>query len=86
MSTPDSTPITQINMANIRVAGIGGLGMVAMAVVVAIYLPGIRLYAFGGLAGGVLAGAGYIWYRRRHAPLNWDEHYADRPESNFHHL
>ena len=31
-----------INMANIRVAGGGGLGMVAMAITVAIFVPQIR--------------------------------------------
>ena len=85
--TPDSPPERpQINMSNIKVAGIGGLGMVAMAIVVVFALPGIRIYAIAAAVGGLLVGAGYVWYRRRHAPLNWDKTYADRPESNFHHL
>ncbi len=54
-----------INMAHIRVAGIGGLGMVAAAVVIAVNVPeiGWSLPAGVGL-GGVLAAA-LIAYRSR---------------------
>jgi hypothetical protein len=51
-------PITTdvINMARIRVAGIGGLGLVAMAVVVALFVPRIgESMAIGLLAGAVFA-------------------------------
>jgi uncharacterized SAM-binding protein YcdF (DUF218 family) len=58
-----------INMAHIRVAGGGGLGMVAMAITVAIFVPRIRFsMAVAMLLGGVLATA-LIAYRRRQGPL-----------------
>jgi len=58
-----------INMANIRVAGVGGLGMVAMAITVSIFVPAIRFsMAVALLLGGVLAVA-LIAYRRRQGPL-----------------
>ena len=45
-----------INMAHIRVAGIGGLGLVAMAVVVAFDVPRIgQTLAVGAVAGSALA-------------------------------
>jgi hypothetical protein len=54
-----------INMAHIRVAGIGGLGLVAMAGVVAWNVPEIRVaMAIAVVAGGALA-AGLIAWRRR---------------------
>ena len=64
---PLSTDV--INMAHIRVAGIGGLGFVAMAAVVAIYIPSIRASLAIGLALGVLFGVGLIVWRRRTGPM-----------------
>lgn len=64
---PPST--NMINMASIRVSGLGGLGMVAMAVTVAIFVPRIRLtMAIALLLGGALAAA-LIAFRRRSGPL-----------------
>ena len=64
---PPST--NMINMARIRVTGIGGLGMVAMAVTVAVFVPRIRLtMVIALLLGGALA-AGLIAIRRRNGPL-----------------
>jgi len=64
---PVSTDI--INIARIRVAGIGGLGLVAMAVAVAIAVPRIgRSLAIGFLL-GVLLAAGLVVWRRRTGPL-----------------
>jgi hypothetical protein len=64
---PPST--NMINMASIRVSGLGGLGMVAMAVTVAIFVPRIRLtMAIALLLGGGLAAA-LIAFRRRSGPL-----------------
>jgi hypothetical protein len=61
-----------INMANIRVAGGGGLGMVAMAITVAIFVPRIRFsMAIAVVLGGALAAA-LIAYRRRQGPLGSD--------------
>lgn len=63
---PPSTNL--INMARIRVAGMGGLGMVAMSIVVAIFVPRIRLtMAIALVLGAALAG-GLIALRRRQGP------------------
>ena len=59
-------PITPdvINMASIKVAGGGGLGLVAMAVVVALDIPRIaQTVGLGILLGAV--GAGIVIWRRR---------------------
>lgn len=54
-----------INMSRVPVAGIGGLGLVAMSVFVAWMLPRVwQTVVFGVLAGAVLALA-LILYRRR---------------------
>ena len=61
---PLSTDV--INMASIRVAGIGGLGLVAMATVVAFALPSIgQSLAIGLVLGGVIAASLILW--RQHA-------------------
>lgn len=64
---PLSTDV--INMARIRVAGIGGLGLVAMAVVVAFTVPRIGQSLAMGLVLGVLLAAILILMRRRGGPL-----------------
>jgi hypothetical protein len=53
-----------INAARIRVAGIGGLGLVAMATVVALFVPRIRFSLGLGLGLGVLLAAVLIRWRR----------------------
>ena len=64
---PLSTDV--INMAHIRVAGIGGLGLVAMAAVVALNVPEIgRPVAVGAIL-GVACGALLIIWRSRRGPL-----------------
>ena len=63
---PPSTNL--INMARIRVAGMGGLGMLAMSVVVAIFVPRIRFtMAIALVLGAALAG-GLIALRRQLGP------------------
>jgi hypothetical protein len=57
-----------INMAHIRIEGIGGLGMVAMAATVAIGEPRIRLAMAIALAVGVSLAALLIAWRRRTGP------------------
>ncbi len=55
-SGKEPLPIDVINMSRIRVAGIGGLGLVAMALVVAWDLPRIGLtLAAGAVTGSILA-------------------------------
>ena len=54
-----------INMARIRVAGVGGLGLVAMAAVVAWFVPRIGQTLLIGLVLGVVFAAAMILRRRR---------------------
>lgn len=64
---PLSTDV--INMAHIRVAGIGGLGLVAMAAVVALNVPRIGRPIAAGMILGALCAALLIFWRRRKGPL-----------------
>jgi len=58
-----------INISRIRAAGLGGLGLFAMAIVVAVFVPRIGLSLSAGvLFGAVLAGV-MILRRRRTGPL-----------------
>jgi hypothetical protein len=61
--------IGMINMAHIRVNGLGGLGMVAMSIVVAIFVPRIRLTMVLALVLGTAMAALLIAWRRRGGPL-----------------
>jgi hypothetical protein len=63
-----------INMAHIRVEGIGGLGMFAMAVAVAMFEPRIRLAMATALLLGIALGAVLIALRRRTGPLSSGSH------------
>lgn len=63
------SPADVINMAHVRVAGIGGLGFVAMAVFVALALPRVGDTLVIGLIGGSLAAVAVILYRRRRGPI-----------------
>jgi hypothetical protein len=58
-----------INMARIRVAGIGGLGLVAMAGVVAFSIPRIRQSMAIALGLGALLGAVLVLWRRQAGPM-----------------
>jgi hypothetical protein len=60
--TPDDRP--EINMSSIKVAGIGGLGMVAVVIGMAIEMPVVRAFAVLSGAGGIIGGAAFIAYRR----------------------
>lgn len=60
---PPSTGM--INMAHIRVAGAGGLGMVAMSVVVAIFVPRIRFTMALAFVLGCVMAAVLVAVRRR---------------------
>ena len=62
--TPDPVSTDPINIAHIRVAGVGGLGLVAMAGVVAWNVPQIWLATTLAAAGGVLIGIALIAWRR----------------------
>ena len=54
----------EINMSSIKVAGIGGLGMVAVVIGMAIEMPVVRAFAILSGAGGIIGGAAFIAYRR----------------------
>jgi hypothetical protein len=58
-----------INMARIRVSGVGGLGLVVMAVTVALFVPRIRLSISIALALGLAFAVLLIVHRRRTGPL-----------------
>ena len=58
-----------INMARIRVAGVGGLGLLAMAGVVAWFVPRIGQTLAIGLVLGVVFAAVMILRRRRSGPM-----------------
>lgn len=72
-SFTNDRPADVINASRIRVAGIGGLGFVAMAAAVAYAVPRIGDTVVVGAIGGVLAAALVIWYRRRQGPLSTNE-------------
>ena len=71
--TPDPFPNMSstdvINMAHIRVAGVGGLGLVAMALAVALWVPRIGQTLALGLVLGALFAAILIVRRRRTGPI-----------------
>ena len=56
-----------INIARIPVSGIGGLGLVAAAIGVAIALPALRWLAIASLVGGIAVGLTLIGARNRRA-------------------
>ena len=60
---PLSTDI--INMASIKVAGVGGLGLVAMAAAVALDIPRIAQSVGIGMGLGVIGAVATILWRRR---------------------
>ena len=58
-----------INMARIRVAGVGGLGLIAMAAVVAWFVPRIGQTLLIGVLLGILFAGVMILRRRRSGPM-----------------
>ena len=61
-------PLVSINSSSIPVAGIGGIGMLVVAAIIAVEFPLTRAIAFWGGLGGLLAGIGLIVYRRTRPP------------------
>jgi uncharacterized membrane protein len=59
-----------INMARIRVAGVGGLGLIAMAAVVAWFVPRIGQTLLIGLVLGLVFAAVMILRRRQSGPMS----------------
>jgi hypothetical protein len=58
-----------INMAHIRVAGIGGFGLVMAALATTLEIPQIRRSLAMGLVFGILFAAILIWRRRKVGPM-----------------
>jgi len=54
----------EIDMSRIKVSGVGGLGMIAIAGVMAYALPEARGFVLASLAGGFIAGVAFVAYRR----------------------
>jgi hypothetical protein len=65
MSEP--TKSSDINISKIPVDGIGGLGLVAGAAIIAIAVPALRWLAIAGLVGGAAIGLFLIGSRNRRA-------------------
>jgi hypothetical protein len=57
-------PLLSINMSAIPVVGIGGIGMLAVAGIIAVEFPLTRAIAVLGGVGGLLAGIALIVFRR----------------------
>ena len=68
------SPTDVINAAHIRVAGIGGLGLVAMSAVIAIALPRVGTAVLLGLIGGAIAAFAIVKYRLKHGPVGSSDH------------
>jgi hypothetical protein len=64
---PGNRDVT-INISGIPVAGVGGLGLVAVAALVAYFLPALRPAVGLGAAGGILLGIAIVAFRRHHVP------------------
>ena len=58
-----------INMAHIKVAGVGGLGLVVVALVVALDMPEIGQSQAISAVLGILFAVGLILWRRRRGPM-----------------
>ena len=58
----------EINISSIKVAGLGGLGMIAVIGAMAYVLPAVRAFALVSLVGGLLVGVTFIAYRRWSKP------------------
>jgi hypothetical protein len=73
----------EINMSGIPVNGIGGLGLVAVAVLMTLVIPAAWWLLMLGAAGGVMLGAVMVLMRRHHTargPSGNDPTILFRPE------
>ncbi len=57
-----------INMSGIPVAGVGGLGLLAGAALIAYFLPALRPAVVLGAVGGILLGIAIVAFRLYHVP------------------
>ena len=65
----DAFSTDTLNFAHVRVAGVGGLGLVLVGVAIALDFALVGAVLGAGLAGGVVAAVAVILYRRRSGPL-----------------
>lgn len=72
-----------INMARIRIDGLGGFGMLAMAVVVAVFVPRIRATVALALVLGAGLAAALIAFRRSRGPLPSSSEHAGAHSTLF---
>src|SRR5436190_18388956 len=73
-----------INISSIPVSGVGGLGLVAVAALIAYFLPAMRPFVVLGAAGGILLGMAIVAFRRHHVtagPRGDDPKILFRPEA-----
>jgi hypothetical protein len=68
-SSDDKLITDAINISHIRVAGVGGLGLVVMAAVVAAFVPGIGVAMAIGAASGTIFAVVLTLWRRRAGPM-----------------
>jgi hypothetical protein len=61
----DEAPIGVMNVSRVRAAGIGGLGLVIVAIVVALQYPLTTAAVVAGVGGGAVGALAVILYRRR---------------------
>ena len=65
----DASATDTINFAHVRVAGVGGLGLLVVALAVALDFALVGVVLAAGLAGGLVAALAIILWRRRSGPL-----------------
>jgi hypothetical protein len=65
----DAFSTDTLNFAHVRVAGVGGFGLVLVAVAMAFDFALVAAVLGAGLGGGLLAALAVILYRRRSGPL-----------------
>jgi hypothetical protein len=63
-----------------------GVVIVLAAAVLAFVSHDVRWLGLAAVGAGLLTGAIYIGVRQRRGPLDWDQHFGEKNESNFHHL
>lgn len=66
----DAFSTDTLNFAHVRVAGVGGLGLVLVAAATALDVALVGAVLAAGLTGGVLTAVVVILYRRRNGPLS----------------
>ena len=58
-----------LNVSSVRVAGIGGAGLLAVSALIAVKYPLVNVAVVTGVLGGLLGAIAVIRYRRRHGVL-----------------